>query len=48
MAHMVTYPGIVESDPVLHSVSKPFKAQVCKVIEVVHHADILPPAIFLL
>ena len=43
-----TYPWVIESDPVFHAVAKSFEAQIGKLVEVIDHADILPPAIFLL
>lgn len=46
--HVLAYPRIVESDPVLDSVAKSFKAQVGIFIEMIDHAYILPSSIFLL
>lgn len=43
-----THPGVVEGDPVLHSVPKTFKTQVGEFVEVADHAGVLPAAIFLL
>lgn len=39
------YPGIAESDPVLHPVPKGLKAQIGVITEVVGHAHVLPPTI---
>lgn len=48
LSNLQTYPWIVESDPVLDSVAKSFKAQVGKVIEIIDHAYVLPSTVFLL
>lgn len=42
------YPWVVEGDPIFDAVTKSLKAQVCKLIEMVDHAYILPSAIFFL
>lgn len=44
----LTYPWIIESDPVFHAVAKLFKAQVGIFIEMIHDASVLPSTIFFL
>lgn len=43
-----TYPWVIESYPVFHTVSKSLEAEVGIVVKVINHADVLPPSIFLL
>lgn len=45
---MKSYPWVVESDPIFHTIAESFKAQVGIVIEDIDHAAVLPPTIFLL